>query len=93
MNSKRKEYATRRSDAAGKLEFPSLWPLFYSVLLSRDETPGEEQLGRFLQICQEFSATNPNDIIGRMLSISPRPSFDTLIQVFIVDVVSIEPDS
>ena len=30
------------------------------------ETPGDEQIERFIQVCNQYSNTNPDHIIGRV---------------------------
>jgi hypothetical protein len=41
-----------------------MFVLLHSV--RHGETPSDEQIERFIQLCREFSNTNPNDIIGRV---------------------------
>ncbi len=61
------------------------------------ERPGDQQIERFIQLCNEFSNTNPNDIIGMIILSSNfliKYIFIYLFiyQVFIVHMVLIEQD-
>jgi hypothetical protein len=54
----------KKFDVVGKTCHSSVIILFNCS--RHGETPGNEQIERFIQLCREFSNTNPNDIIGRV---------------------------
>jgi hypothetical protein len=60
-NLQRKIYVMKKFDVEGNIQTnrnPS-----YSISRHR-EAPADEQVNRFIEICNEFSHSNPNDIIG-----------------------------
>jgi hypothetical protein len=54
----------KKSDAEGKTITESKLSLF--DFSRHGETPNDEQINLFISICNEFSTTNPDDIIGMM---------------------------
>jgi len=55
----------KKSDVEGRTLHS--FDLFFLLDSSRHgETPGDEQIERFIELCREFSNTNPNDIIGKI---------------------------
>jgi hypothetical protein len=46
--------------------------------LRHGETPNEEQIHRFIEICNHFNNTNPNDVIGMIASLNMSPTGESL---------------
>lgn len=63
---------------------------------SHGETPGDEQIERFIQVCNEYSNLHPDHIIGRVKIHVCRDFFKknwiSFLQVFIVHTDLIELD-